>query len=187
MMTFPLFENVRKTPPAKRLTKHQKIRVPSNLSNSIVLSKMLTVFYSIHNPLFSALRGFHTLRNESPSRGTRFPNLVLRGFHNLRLISFAALRQLQPNVRNVEIGLALRLSLHRARVMPFVRIVDPLSRRRAGSWCGTPENNHELSLGHSGDSFPGREVVGWRVGGSLMCSLLNREEMCRTIYVCNSF
>ena len=37
--------------------------------------------------------GFHTSRNESPSRGTRSPNLVLRDFNNLRLISFAALSQ----------------------------------------------------------------------------------------------
>ena len=85
------FENVRKTPPAKRLTQNQKVRGPSNLANSIVLSKMLPVFFSIHNPLFSALRGFHTSRNERPSRCTRSPNLVLRGFHNLRRISFAAL------------------------------------------------------------------------------------------------
>jgi len=87
------FENVRKTPPAKRLTKNQKNKGPSHLANSIVLSKMLTVFFSIHNPPFSALRGFHTSRNESPSRGTRSPNLVLRGLHDLRLISFAALSQ----------------------------------------------------------------------------------------------
>ena len=46
---------------------------------------MLTVFFSIYNPPFSALRA----RNESPSRGTKSPNLVLRGFRNLRLISFA--------------------------------------------------------------------------------------------------
>jgi len=91
MMTFPLVENIPKTPPAKRLTKNQKIIGPSNLANSIELSKMLTVFFSIHNPPISALRGFHTSRNESPSRGTRSLNLVLRGFHNLRLISFAAL------------------------------------------------------------------------------------------------
>jgi len=80
-----------RTPPAKRLPKNQKIRGPSNLANSIVLSKMLTVFFSIHNPSFPALRGFHTSRNECPSRGTRSPNLVLRGFHNLRLISFWSL------------------------------------------------------------------------------------------------
>jgi len=55
---------------------------------------MLTVFFSIHNPPFSALRGFHTSRNESPSEGTRSPNLVLRGFQILSLIiSFAALSQ----------------------------------------------------------------------------------------------
>jgi len=82
-----------KTPPAKRLTKTQKNRGPSNLANPIVLQKMLTVFFSTHNPPFSALRGFHTSQNESPSRGTRSPNLVLRGFHKLRLISFAALCQ----------------------------------------------------------------------------------------------
>ena len=88
---FHFFENVRKTPPAKRLTKTQKIRGPSNLANPIVLPRMLTVFFSIHNPPFSALRGLHTSWNESPSRRTRSPNLALRGFHNLRLISFAAL------------------------------------------------------------------------------------------------
>jgi len=59
----------------------------------MILQKLLTVFFSIHNPPFSALRGFQTSRNESPSRVTRSPNLVLRGFHNLRLISFAALCQ----------------------------------------------------------------------------------------------
>ena len=92
-MTFPLFSKTWKTPPAKRLTKNQKIRGPSNLVNQIVLQKMLTVFFSIHNPPFSALRGFHTFRNKSPWRGTRPLNLVLGGFHNLRLISFAALRE----------------------------------------------------------------------------------------------
>jgi len=48
---------------------------------------MLNVFFSIHNPPFSALRGFDTSLNESTSRGAGSPNLVLRGFHNLRLIS----------------------------------------------------------------------------------------------------
>jgi len=89
MMTFPLVENIPKTPPAKRLTKNQKIMGPSNLANPIVLQKMLTVFSSINNPPFSALRGFHTSRNESPSWSTRSPNQVLRGFN--KLISFAAL------------------------------------------------------------------------------------------------
>ena len=79
-----------KTAPAKRLTKNQKIRGPSNLANPVALPKMLTVFFRIHNPAFSALGGFRDSQNESPSRGTRSPQLVLRGFHNLRLISFAA-------------------------------------------------------------------------------------------------
>ena len=77
------FENVRKTPPTKRLTKNQKIRGPSNLTNPIVLPKILTVFFSIHNPPFSALRGFHAFRNESPSRVTRSLNLVMKRFYNL--------------------------------------------------------------------------------------------------------
>ena len=47
----------------------------------------------METPKFVVLRGFHTSRNESLSRGTRSPNLVLRGFHNLRLISLAALCQ----------------------------------------------------------------------------------------------
>jgi len=77
------------------------------MANSIVLSKMLNVFFSIHNPPFSALRGFHTSQNESPSRGTRSPNLVLRGFHNLRMISFAALSQTLDVMNGLSMGLFL--------------------------------------------------------------------------------
>jgi len=49
--------------------------------------------FFIETPKFVVLRGFHRSRNESLSRATRSPHLVLRGFHNLRLISFAALCQ----------------------------------------------------------------------------------------------
>jgi len=50
-----LLENVRKTPPAKRLTKNQ-IMGGNQIWRTqcpIVLPKMLTVFFSIHNPPFS--------------------------------------------------------------------------------------------------------------------------------------
>jgi len=49
--------------------------------------------------------------------------------------------------------------LHGAPVILSVRTADPLSGRRAGSWCGTAVKNHELFLGWEG----GREVVGWRI------------------------
>jgi len=105
---FPFSKSYEKLLPLKGWIK-KKIRVPSNLENSIVLSKMSTVFYSIHNPLFSALNGFHTFRNESPSRGARSPTLVLRGFHDFGLISFAALCPVPPPLnelgpRNSKIG-----------------------------------------------------------------------------------
>ena len=45
--------------------------------------------------------------------------------------------------------------LHGARVMLSVRIADLLSGRRAGSWCGTAEKNHELFPGWEG----GREAL----------------------------
>jgi len=74
--------------------------------------------------------------------------------------------------------------LHGARVMLSVRIADLLSGRRAGSWCGTAEKNHELFLGWEG----GREVAGWRIRGSSTCLLAaDRGEKCRAIYVCISF
>jgi len=37
------------------------------------------------------MRAFHNFRYEKSSGGTRSPQLVLRAFHNLRLISSAAL------------------------------------------------------------------------------------------------
>ena len=37
------------------------------------------------------MRAFHKFRYEKPSGGTRSPQLVLRSFYNLRLISSAAL------------------------------------------------------------------------------------------------
>ena len=49
--------------------------------------------------------------------------------------------------------------LHGVRVMLSARIAEPLSGRRAGSWYGTAEKNHELFPGWKG----GREVVGWRI------------------------
>jgi len=46
------------------------------------------------------------------------------------------------------------------------------------------EKNHELFLGWEG----GREVLGWRIRGSLTCPLAaDRGEKCRVIYVCISF
>jgi len=74
--------------------------------------------------------------------------------------------------------------LQGAWVMLSVRMVDPLSERRAGSWCGTAEKNPELFLCWEG----GREVVGWRIRGSSTCLLAaDGGEKCRTIYVCISF
>jgi len=74
--------------------------------------------------------------------------------------------------------------LHGARIMLSVRIEDPLPGRRAGSWCGTAQKNHELFLGWEG----GRKVVGWRIRGSSTCPIAaDRGEKCRTIYFCMSF
>ena len=74
--------------------------------------------------------------------------------------------------------------LQGARVMLSVRIGDPLSGRRDGSWCGAAEKNHEPLLVWEG----GREVVGSRIRGSSTCPIAaDRGEKCRTIYVCNSF
>ena len=54
---------------------------------------MLTLIYSTQNPQFFALRAFHTFHYEKPSGATRSPQLVLRAFHNLRLISSATLSE----------------------------------------------------------------------------------------------
>ena len=74
--------------------------------------------------------------------------------------------------------------LHGAWVMLSVRIADPLSGRRAGSWFGTAEKKHKLFLGWEGD----REVLGWKIRGSSTCPrAADGGEKCRTIYVCISF
>ena len=82
------FERIRKTLPAKRSITNQKNRGPSNLTNTIVLPKMLIIFFSIHNPPFSNLRGFHTSWNESQSRGIRSPKLVFLDYHYFKFFSF---------------------------------------------------------------------------------------------------
>jgi len=67
---------------SKDISRFQKWNVKSEISSRK---------FFIETPKFMVLRGFRKSRNESPSRGTRSPHLVLRGFCNLRLISFAAL------------------------------------------------------------------------------------------------
>ena len=49
--------------------------------------------FSLKYPKFVVLRSFRKSQNESPSRGTRSPYLLLRRFSNLRLIYFATLCQ----------------------------------------------------------------------------------------------
>ena len=74
--------------------------------------------------------------------------------------------------------------LNGARIMLSMRIADPLSGRRAGSWCGKAKMNHELFLGLEG----GRETVGWGIRESSTWPLAaNGGEQCMTIYVCVSF
>jgi len=71
--------------------------------------------------------------------------------------------------------------LHGARVMLSGRIADALSARIVGSWCGTVEENYELSLGWE----RGRDVVGGGLVKAWCARLLpNRGEKCRTMYVC---
>jgi len=55
--------------------------------------------------------------------------------------------------------------LHGSWAILSMRIADPLSGRRAGSWCRTAEKNHALSLGWGPPTSPrgerGRWLGGW--------------------------
>ena len=57
-----------------------------------VMTDFLTILFDlVQNYYFGTMQAFHKFRYDFPSGDTRSPQLVLRAFHNLRLVSSTAL------------------------------------------------------------------------------------------------